>query len=499
METEIPVLSFISAVLVLFPLPWYFRARNIAAMSIGVWLFVVNIAYAVDALQWPGAYQMVSLLWCDVTSALITAVNVSIPAACLCICIHLERMASFCPTSTSVAKRRRILFECLMCFGLPIVYASLRACLPWTPPANWIFIDASLTDLIVQPRRFDVYANFGCRPATYPSPVALLLVWAPPLVLSFATLIFCITWRHFLLHGVQFSRARASSSLTSGAYVRLVGMAVSEVTCTIAATVVAMVFNLNSGLAPWGDFTRDWTEILSFSLAATPRSTTAMLITEWVIVVAQSFIFIGLFVLGGEGRSRLREALQILRRAFTFPEKRSAFLSECKGASITASDLTPSPSLTILEFKSATSVSSTACTYHGHSSEKPLPSSPAPSRPRSLDLTHAKQVEESPDFLDPALLPLESPSGYSTIASSHNSLESNFDPQQLVLYSTQWPKPPSAAFVRPYPRPPSANFLRPEGSPFDGSTMPLRNKHLRNSKSRHAVYMTVVQEIHGAF
>ncbi|OAX34697.1 fungal pheromone STE3G-protein-coupled receptor [Rhizopogon vinicolor AM-OR11-026] len=316
MQTVIPVLSFISAVLVLFPLPWYFRARNIAAMSIGVWLFVVNIIYAIDAFQWPGAYHVTSLLWCDITSALITAVNVSIPAACLCICIHLERMASFCATSTSVAKRRRILFECLMCFGLPLAYAALH--------------------LIVQPRRFDVYANFGCRPTTYSSILALLLVWTPPLALSFVTLLFCgITWRHFLLHGVQFSRTHASSSLTSGAYIRLVSMAVSEVICTIAATVVAMIFNLNSGLAPWADFTRDWTEILSFSSAATPRSTTAMLITEWAFAVVQCFFFIGLFVLGGEGRSRLHEALQVVRSTFTFPEKRSTCLVDHKGASIT--------------------------------------------------------------------------------------------------------------------------------------------------------------------
>ena len=62
MQIEVPVLSFISALLVLFPLPWYFRAHNIAAMSIGVWLFIVNIVYAIDALQWTG-----SLLWCDIS------------------------------------------------------------------------------------------------------------------------------------------------------------------------------------------------------------------------------------------------------------------------------------------------------------------------------------------------------------------------------------------------------------------------------------------------
>lgn len=143
MQTEVPVLSFISAVLVLFPLPWYCRAGNIAAMSIGMWLFVVNTIIAVDALQWTGAYQIPFVFWCDISecfdlnsrweltipvaSTLMTAVNVAIPAACLCICIHLERMASFCQTSTSITKRRRILFECLMCFGVPLVYAALRA------------------------------------------------------------------------------------------------------------------------------------------------------------------------------------------------------------------------------------------------------------------------------------------------------------------------------------------------------------------------------------
>jgi len=98
-------------------------------------------------------------------------------------------MASFRQTSTSVAKRRRILFECLMCFGLPVVYAALRTCMLHVPLI--MFIDIPLTDLIVQPRRFDVYANFGCRPTVYPTVVTLFLVWIPPLALSLLTLIFC--------------------------------------------------------------------------------------------------------------------------------------------------------------------------------------------------------------------------------------------------------------------------------------------------------------------
>ncbi|KIK38252.1 hypothetical protein CY34DRAFT_91289, partial [Suillus luteus UH-Slu-Lm8-n1] len=124
----------------------------------------------------------------------------------------------------------------------------------------------------------------------------------------------------------------------------------------------------------------------------------------------------------------------------------------------------------------------------------PLP--PSPLRPPSLDLTDAKKLEENPEFLDPVLLPLESPSIYSTIASSHNSLQSNFDPQQLSLLSTQWPEPPSIAIVRPRSeKSPNMNFLQTEGSPFYGSAVPYN--YSRNSKNRNAVYMTVVREVEG--
>jgi len=129
----------------------------------------------------------------------------------------------------------------------------------------------------------------------------------------------------------------------------------------------------------------------------------------------------------------------------------------------------------------------------GCSSEKSLPSSPAASRPPSLDLTGAKQLEESPEFLDPVLLPLESPSGYSAIASSHNSLQSNFDPQQLVLPSTQWPRPPSTVVVRLRPKSPSTNFFHAEGPPFYGSAVP--RDYSRNSKNRNTIYMTMVREV----
>lgn len=85
------------------------------------------------------------VLWCDIcmcirlllliacsdvgileATAFIIGFRIALPAACLSICIHLERLVSFSPTSTTQAKRRRIVFEYSMSFGLPLAYIALR-------------------------------------------------------------------------------------------------------------------------------------------------------------------------------------------------------------------------------------------------------------------------------------------------------------------------------------------------------------------------------------
>lgn len=66
MYSETPVLSLISAALTLVPLIWYLRARNIAAVVIGVWLSVTNLIYAVDALVWAENTDIKAVAWCDI-------------------------------------------------------------------------------------------------------------------------------------------------------------------------------------------------------------------------------------------------------------------------------------------------------------------------------------------------------------------------------------------------------------------------------------------------
>lgn len=98
--------------------------------------------------------------------------------------------------------------------------------------------------------------------------------------------------------------------------------------------------------------------------------------------------------------------------------------------------------ITILDF--TIPAKSSVESQHGHSIETSLSQSTLrPSRPPSLHLAPTGDVVDDAELLDPTLLPLESPSSLSTILSSHNSLDSGFDPRQLILPLEDWPQPPA--------------------------------------------------------
>ena len=67
MHAELPYVAFLAALLVLIPLPWHWRARNIATLSMIAWLFVINVIYGVDAIIWYHNVAKVALVWCDIS------------------------------------------------------------------------------------------------------------------------------------------------------------------------------------------------------------------------------------------------------------------------------------------------------------------------------------------------------------------------------------------------------------------------------------------------
>jgi hypothetical protein len=63
-----------------------------------------------------------------------------------------------------------MIFESLMCFGLPCVIMALH--------------------YITQGHRYDLYEHFGCSPATVITWVALLVLYVPPLILSIIAFVY---------------------------------------------------------------------------------------------------------------------------------------------------------------------------------------------------------------------------------------------------------------------------------------------------------------------
>lgn len=449
LQVLLSAFSFLLSALVLTPLTCYFRASNIAAMAVGGWLSVVNVIYAVDALIWATDANIKVPLWCDISSSFITASHFALPAAYLCICIHLERLASFSQTSAFVSKRQRILSECIICFALPFVYTAIH--------------------LLVQPRRFDLYEGFGCRPATYPSLPSIFVVWVPPIILAIGAVGYAAAaWWHFLVHGVQFSRGSggsSASSLTRNMYVRLVGMAVTQVLLSISADTLGMWYILSPGLLPISQISRNFDEVLIWHSGAITETVRTVLLVEWIGVMVQSALFFGLFAFRKEfikgGVDQMRAIPETIRR-WLLRMRRQGKMGHGFLIASSVGTSTPVLPVTILDFTMATAKPSTE-TRLGHSvveveklssSELTLQS---PSRPPSFDVgqlgSDVVVAVDSAELLDPTLLPLKSPSIFSTIPSSHNSLDSGFDPHQVVFpHLEDWPKPPVTTSAAPRSR-----------------------------------------------
>lgn len=69
MHFELPIGAFIAATLVLIPLPWHWRARNVPTLSIIAWLFISNVIYGTNAIIWAGNVNVVVPVWCDISTS----------------------------------------------------------------------------------------------------------------------------------------------------------------------------------------------------------------------------------------------------------------------------------------------------------------------------------------------------------------------------------------------------------------------------------------------
>ncbi|KAI8993122.1 hypothetical protein BD414DRAFT_582145 [Trametes punicea] len=284
MRAELPYVAFLAAVLVLVPLPWHWRARNVATLSMIAWLFVINVIYGVDAMIWHHKVQITAVVWCDITTKIIIGAGMALPAACMCISIHLAQVASVSRVrNTKADKRRRQIIELLLCFGIPCIWMALH--------------------YTVQGHRFDIIEDYGCRPNTYISIPAIFLIWVPPLIFATVTLVYAgIALMHFLRHRITFARhlENASSGLTTSRYLRLMAMAFVEIIITAVSSSLTLWFT-TLGLRPWtnwADVHWNFSRIDVYVTAFQPPLVNNYYYAIWYIIPVSSVIFFAFFAFG---------------------------------------------------------------------------------------------------------------------------------------------------------------------------------------------------------
>ncbi|KAF7421282.1 hypothetical protein PC9H_011804 [Pleurotus ostreatus] len=300
MRPEFAPVAFISAFSVLLVVPWHWRARNVATLSMAAWLFITNAIYAIDAVVWSDNVKIAIPVWCDITTKIIIGSQFALPAACLCISIHLERVASVrAARIMQQDRRRRQIFEGLMCWGLPAVFMALH--------------------YIVQGHRFDVIEDYGCRPTTYISYVGIFLMYFPPLFMALVSFVFsALALRHFLRRRVTFALhlQASNSALTTSRYFRLMSMALAQMFAIIAVTAYTLWFTLIAvpirPYTSWADVHSDWLRIDQYLTKFTPPLVVRSFYALWWMVPLSTFLFVAFFAFGQEALDEYKKCFMWL-------------------------------------------------------------------------------------------------------------------------------------------------------------------------------------------
>lgn len=64
---QLPIFAFVAAFLVLVPLPWHWRAQNVATLALIFWLFFTNLIQGVNSIKWAGNLKDDIPVWCDIS------------------------------------------------------------------------------------------------------------------------------------------------------------------------------------------------------------------------------------------------------------------------------------------------------------------------------------------------------------------------------------------------------------------------------------------------
>lgn len=190
--------------------------------------FVNTVVWRNNAINW-------APVWCDISSRLIVATSVAIPAASLTITRRLYKISRVqTVVSSQKEKRREMAIDLGLCVGLPVLVMILY--------------------YFVQGHRFDIFEQIGCFPVAVNTAPTYVLVWMWPLLLGVISMVYCtLTVSAFLRRRKEMSQfLNSNAQITFSRYFRLMALALMDTVLTVPLASFAIWLNaVQSPISPW--------------------------------------------------------------------------------------------------------------------------------------------------------------------------------------------------------------------------------------------------------
>lgn len=298
--------SFIGVILCCVPLYWHLEAWNVGTCFFMIWTAVMCLTQCVNSILWNSNFVNWSPVWCDITSHIMCAYNVAVPATTLCINRRLYHIAApkTMQMNTKKEKRGKMIVDLLIAVGLPFL--------------------AMVMEYIVSGHRYNIYEDFGCYTAIYNTWLAYPLLFVWPLIISLVSSVYCI-----LIIVAFIKRRRAFNELTAvnpnltfSRYFRLIGLAAIDIICNVPVSIYALHFDLTFDGGPypwisWSDthfgFSRYY-QIPRIIYSQSYSVVVQLELTRWTPVIA-AILFFMFFGFAEEAKKNYRLAFSTISKA----------------------------------------------------------------------------------------------------------------------------------------------------------------------------------------
>ncbi|KAF5393307.1 hypothetical protein D9757_000484 [Collybiopsis confluens] len=300
-----PILSFIAIILSFIPFPWHFRARNVGTCAYMLSTGFLAIVGFINSIIWKDNVNNIAPVWCDISAQIIIACNVGLTASTLAISRQLYDISKVSGASkTPQEKRRDMIINSIIAFGLPVLVMGLH--------------------FIVQPRRFDIFEQVGCQPATFNTLAAYLLFFMWPILIGLCSLVYSIlTLRNFISHRIQFAKlttSNESGGMSPSRYMRLMLLVFVDMICNTPIGVFTIIaISSHSAVLPFSSKSADFTqiELVPASVWKADMATRAVVeIGRWVPPVFCAFVFFAFFGFADEAKKNYKKMWIGLKRLF---------------------------------------------------------------------------------------------------------------------------------------------------------------------------------------